>query len=265
MAPSTEPSGSRPKESRSFLAEATSLLAHDLNNQLALLLANLEFLDEFTRELPDQDPDVRDTVTVSQASLQHMMNLVRNMTDIARMEDPGLTPSPVATDVVRLVQGTVREYRPLHDRGEVKMRVECPDILRAEVDPVLLRRIAHNLISNGRRFVDKDGVVRVTAALERTGTNGPDTPGGNGDVLVFSVANTGPAIAPERRETLFNKYRVNPDGRIARGMGLYFCRLACEAHGGTLALSEEADFPTVFTARLACGGVENDETYADDY
>jgi hypothetical protein len=36
-------------------------------------------------------------------------------------------------------------------------------------------------------------------------------------------------------------------------MGLYFCRLACEAHGGTIKLSHDADFPTMFTARFACG------------
>jgi two-component system, OmpR family, heavy metal sensor histidine kinase CusS len=112
------------------------------------------------------------------------------------------------------------------------------------VDATLLRRVAHNLVSNARRFVDKNGVVRVACALEAV----PD-----GQDVVLTVANSGPGIPPERRPTLFDKYRVNPDGRVARGMGLYFCRLACEAHGGSITLSEDADFPTVFIARFACG------------
>ncbi len=234
----------RPKEPRSFLSEATSLLAHDLNNQLALLLANVEFLDEFFGGQADLDADVRETLSISQAALQHMMTLVRNMSDIARMEDPGLRPAPTATDLTRMVRSVAREHRSLHDRGAMKMVVECPDGLRAEVDPTLVRRVAHNLVANGRRFVERDGTVRVTAALQ---------PAQDGQDLVLTVANTGPPIPEERHATLFDKYRLNPDGRVARGMGLYFCRLACEAHGGSIGLSHDADFPTLFTARFACG------------
>ena len=241
---SSSSSPPRAKEPRSLLSEATALLAHDLNNQLALILANIEYLDEYVREHGNLDPDINETVATSQAALQHMMTLVRNMTDIARMEDPGLHPAPVATDVAKLVRAVVREHRPLHERGAVQMRVECPEVLRAEVDPVLVKRIAHNLLSNSRRFVDKDGAVRVTAALEVAPAE---------QVLVLTVSNTGQPISPERHETLFDKYRLNPDGRIARGMGLYFCRMACEAHGGSMSLSRDDEFPTVFSARLLCG------------
>jgi signal transduction histidine kinase len=240
------PPPGRGREPRSLVAEATALLAHDLNNQLALMLANVEFLDESLHDGREVDPEILETVTTTQASLQHMMALVRNITDISRMEDPGLHPTPVATDVAKLVRGVVRDHRPLQDRGAVTVLVECPDLLRAEVDPLLVKRVAHNLLTNARRHLNRDGTVRVVAALEPAGDAG-------GDVLVLSVANTGPAIPLERRATLFEKYRVNPDGRLARGMGLYFCRLACEAHGGTMSLSEEPEFPTVFTARLACG------------
>jgi two-component system heavy metal sensor histidine kinase CusS len=246
MSSSPTPPGGRGKEPRSLVAEATGLLAHDLNNQLALMLANVEFLDETLRERADQDPEILDTLTTTQASVQHMMSLVRNMTDVARMEDPGLHPTRAATDVAKLVRGVVREHRPLHDRGAVTMLVECPDTLRAEVDSLLVKRIAHNLVANARRFVNKEGTVRLVAALEPAS-------GGAAGMLLVSVANSGPGIPAERHATLFDKYRVNPDGRLARGMGLYFCRMACEAHGGNISLSEEPGFPTVFTARVGCG------------
>lgn len=242
--PGSPGSGSRGREPRSPLAEATALLAHDLNNQLALLLANHEFLEEMFGGRDDVDPDVRETLTTSQAALQHMMTLVRNMSDISKMEDPGLRPMAASTDLARLVRAVVREHRPLYDRGAVELSVVCPDVLRADVDALLVKRIAHNLMSNARRFVQRDGAVRVTAALETV----PE-----GEDLVLTFSNNGPPIATERRTGLFDKYRMNPDGRLARGMGLYFCRLACEAHGGSIALSRDGDFPTVFIARLACG------------
>lgn len=239
----------RAKEPRSFVAEAAAMLAHDLNNQLALMLANLEYLEEFARDRADLPADVRETVSTSQACLQHMMTLVRNVTDISRMEDPGIHPAPVVTDVARLVNAVVREHRPLHDRGVVQWRVDCPQILRAETDPMLLRRMAHNLVANARRFVDKNGTVRVTLQLEGEGA---------GQALVLTVSNTGQAISPDRHETLFDKYRVNPDGRLARGMGLYFCRLASQAQGGSISLSADSEFPTVFTIRLPCGPRQSD-------
>lgn len=245
--PSSSPGG-RGKEPRSLVAESTALLAHDLNNQLALMLANVEFLDETLHERGEMDPEIIETISTTQAAVQHMMTLVRNMTDIARMEDPGLHPAPAATDIGKLVRGVVREHRPLHDRGAVTIRLECPEVLKAEVDGLLLKRIAHNLVANARRYVDKGGTVRLAAGIEHAPTDGA-----GGQVLVLTVANSGPPVAPERRTTLFDKYRINPDGRLARGMGLYFCRMACEAHGGGLTLSDDAEFPTVFTARLKCG------------
>ena len=226
-----------------MVAEATSLLAHDLNNQLALMLANFEFLDESLRERGALDEEVSDTLSISQASLQHMMSLVRNMTDIARMEDPGIQAAPVATDVARAVRGVIREYRPLHDRGEVDIQIDCPDVLRAEVDPLLLKRITHNLVANARRFVDKNGRIRVTVRMTDEG----------GPFLDLTVANSGTRIEEERRPTLFEKYRLTADGRVTRGMGLYFCRLACEAHGGSLAVVDDPEFATVLAARLGCG------------
>jgi two-component system heavy metal sensor histidine kinase CusS len=234
----------RPKEARSFVAEAAAMLAHDLNNQLALLMANFEYLEEFARDRADLPADLHDTVSTSQACLQHMLTLVRNVSDISRMEDPGIHPAPVATDVARLINSVVREHRPLHDRGVVQWSVECPQILRADTDPMLLRRMAHNLVANARRFVDKNGTVRVTLKMENDGA---------AQTLVLTVANTGQAISPERHETLFNKYRVTPDGRLERGLGLYFCRLAAQAQGGSIALSQEEPFSTVFTIRLSCG------------
>ena len=226
-----------------MIAEATSLLAHDLNNQLALMLANFEFLDERLRERGPVDPEVSDTLSISQASLQHMMSLVRNMTDIARMEDPGIQAAPVATDITRMVRGVVREYRSLHDRGEVALQVDCPDVLRAEVDPLLFKRITHNLVANARRFVDKNGRIRVTVRMTDEG----------GPFLTLTVANSGTRIEEERRPTLFEKYRLTADGRVTRGMGLYFCRLACDSHGGSLAVVDDPEFATMLVARVACG------------
>ena len=60
--------------------------------------------------------------------------------------------------------------------------------------------------------------------------------------LVITIANTGPRIPEHLRPTLFEKYVKGSDGKAQTGMGLYFCRVACEAHGGTVSLVPDRDF-----------------------
>jgi sensor histidine kinase regulating citrate/malate metabolism len=69
-------------------------------------------------------------------------------------------------------------------------------------------------------------------------------------VLRIGVGNTGQPIPPERRSGLFAKYSTGGDGKSQRGMGLYFCRLACEAHGGQIAITDHETYQTYFAIDL---------------
>ncbi len=81
----------------------------------------------------------------------------------------------------------------------------------------------------------------MTGEMDTTG----ETP-----VLLIRIKNTGPIISADLRAGLFAKYRKGTDRKSQSGMGLYFCRLACEAHGGAIALIDVPDFQTCFEIRL---------------
>ena len=72
--------------------------------------------------------------------------------------------------------------------------------------------------------------------------------------MVLEVGNTGPAIPPEIRGLIFEKYgqlrRRTGSPRIDLGLGLYFCRLALEAHGGRIHVEERPELPTTFVIDL---------------
>ncbi len=97
-------------------------------------------------------------------------------------------------------------------------------------DPRLPRRVLENVVGNARRFIDESGVIAVE--VERVG-----------DRAVVSISNDGPSIPPDLRARLFEKATGEDKGRQAstRGLGLYFCKLVVEAHGGTIRV---ADPPT---------------------
>jgi signal transduction histidine kinase len=109
-----------------------------------------------------------------------------------------------------------------------------------EVDADLVGRVVENLIENGLRYTRPRGNLLVVTTDE-------------GTHLEIRVANDGPPIPDAARAHIFEKYgQAQTPGatRINRGLGLYFCRVAAEAHGGTIALVDEPSMTTCFCLRL---------------
>lgn len=233
--------GEQADHMRVLAAEAAALLAHDLNNGLAVVKANLEYLTDCVVQTPSYDEEAADSAAGAKRALSKMITLVRNFVDIARMEDAVLKPARADVTVAEVISSVAEIHQPRKAISALGLELAIPDGLKAHVDPVLLERILHNLLNNSMRYVNKNGRVRVTAGLD------DDV---RGQSLIVTVSNTGPAIPSELRATLFDKYTVGQDRKAQSGMGLYFCRLASEAHGGSIALIDDPDFATCFRVSL---------------
>jgi signal transduction histidine kinase len=200
-------------------AEAAAMLAHDLNNGLAVAVSNIEFVTSGDVALPDDEAQaLRSTL----GALRRMSGLVANFVDIARFEDAAVKPR--VTDVV--VDALLRDVIDVHANApalaqrRIQWEVKCEPELVARFDPALVERVLHNLVGNASRYCATGGLISLSSAPAKEG---------GVELVVF---NTGPAIPGELAEQLFSKYARGKQGR--RGLGLYFCKLACEAHGGTI-------------------------------
>lgn len=223
---------------RLFAAEAAALLAHDLNNGLSIASANMQFIDEELREAGG-DQELIEASSAGRRALRRMIGLVANFVDISRLEDAALQVVRFPTKIGDLLTSTGQ----IHETSRTDIAglfVECDSDLVCEIDPMLTERVLHNLLNNATRYVNEGGRILVRATLED-----------EGDTLCISVANTGAGIAPEKRDILFDKYGKADDGKSQRGMGLYFCKLACEAHGGSIRVEESDDFATIFMIELS--------------
>jgi signal transduction histidine kinase len=227
---------------RLYAAEAAALLAHDLNNGLCIAMANADYI----AGVPEVtvDPEVEDAASTVARTLRRMSILVRNFVDIARSEDGALRPRTCATNVGDLLATAAAIHHP---RGRGKIELHCTAGLEAAVDPTLIERVVHNLLINAVRYVEDGGRVRLAARRDPSRFTGAGWTAGD---LVITIANTGPRIPDHVRPTLFEKYVAGPDGKAQTGMGLYFCRLACEAHGGSVSLITDRDFATCFEIRI---------------
>jgi signal transduction histidine kinase len=195
-------------------AEAAAMLAHDLNNGLAVALSNISYVNESVQVGQDETQALRATL----AALRKMSGLVANFVDIARFEDAAVQPSSTMTNLRALIEEVVAVHSPT--TVGPRFEITCEPELAGFCDAALIERVLHNLVGNATRYVRKDGTIRVIAAGNAEGAC---------EVQVF---NTGPCVPEHLRQKLFGKYAKGTQGK--RGFGLYFCRLACEAHGGTI-------------------------------
>lgn len=195
-------------------AEASAMLAHDLNNGLAVALANMTYLEDVVELGADEASALSATIN----ALRRMSGLVANLVDIARFEDASVKPhlAPIG------VRGLISDVIGVHAVSERKLHfaVDATPELMAQFDGALIERVLHNLVGNAVRYCTEGGTIRVSARpYDEAGVE-------------IDVTNDGPAITDALRDRLFAKYAKGSNGK--RGFGLYFCRLACEAHGGTI-------------------------------
>jgi DNA-binding response OmpR family regulator len=213
--------------------EASALVAHDLNNGLAVSLNNLAYLVDVVKG----EPEVTDAIAATLRSVRRMSGLVANFVDIARFEDAAVKPTVTRTLVRELLQSVIDVHAP-SVAGGTKFEIACEPDLEGRFDSGLVERVLHNLFGNATRYCGANGTIKLGAA--------PPSDRGDGAVDI-RVSNTGPQIPENIRGTLFGKYVQGKGGK--RGMGLYFCRLVAEAHGGRIEYEARPDGPS-FVLRL---------------
>ena len=212
--------------------EANALLAHDLNNGLAVALSNLTYLLDSVKG----DAEQMDALTATLRTVRRMSGLVANFVDISRFEDAAVTPIVEQTLVHQLLASVIDVNAP--STNHVTFRIDCPQELVGRFDAGLVERVLHNLLGNAIRYCGRGGTVMIRARRWHEAEDGS---------VEILVTNTGPLVADGLRSNLFGKYVQGRGGR--RGMGLYFCRLVAEAHGGTISYEPQADGPG-FVVRL---------------
>lgn len=213
--------------------EASALLAHDLNNGLAVALGNLSYLLDVVKD----DPDAHEALGATIRSVRRMSGLVANFVDIARFEDAAVKPTTTTENVHALLESVLEVNASSVQKG-VEIRVDCPRDLEAQFDRGLVERVLHNLVGNSIRYCKPGGKIVIGAR------RWIDTEVGSVELV---IANTGPLVPENIRDNLFGKYVRGKGGK--RGMGLYFCRLVAEAHGGRIDYEPGEDGPR-FVVRL---------------
>lgn len=209
--------------------DLTHTLVHDLRDPLTGIMGALELLEIRLRSGSAPPADTVSLLDVARRSGDLMLEMVRSILDLSRLEEGRMPLEPRQVRLHAAVAECLEMQAPAASPRAVQLRQAVPPDLVAWADPSLLARVLQNLVGNAAAFAPSGGWVRVEASPD------PARPGG----VVVSVSDNGPGIPPEMQDRLFQKFETRKRGGRGTGLGLVFCRLAVEAHGGRIQARSE--------------------------
>ena len=213
------------------------LVVHDLRNPLSALLGNLELLRE---ELTDhKSKSVQEGLDDCAQLTTRVLSLVACILDVAELEAGDLRVDRAPVSIEELAQKAAARNASGVRLRDVRTEIEVPTTLKGNLDGELFERVLEHLFDNSVRYARRGGKVVVSAR---------ELPGG----LEIAVGNDGPPVPAAERDAIFGRHYKQEQRRatVHKGLGLYFCRLAVEAHGGTLGVETRGELGAVFVARI---------------
>jgi NtrC-family two-component system sensor histidine kinase KinB len=234
---------SRQIELEEMRQDLMAMLFHDLQSPLSNVIASLDLLID---EVPqDIDPAFPAMLDIAMRSSRRLQSLIRSLLDINILEAGLPLGERSQLSIVKLFDDVEEIQRPNMEKRNVELvrqlDGELPDVY---VEEDMIRRVLVNLIDNALRYSEANYNVSVGAFVE------PD----DSNLMRVTVRDHGIGIPEKYHQIIFNKWergQTNPASR-GLGLGLAFCRLAVEAHGGRIWVENAPGGGASFSFTLPC-------------
>ncbi len=213
-------------------------VSYELRTPLNAIVGFAQVLtDQYFGKLNERQLDHAQSIITAS---DRLVELINDILDLSSIEAGYLQLNPGEVDISALLhQVTALTHESIRSRG-VALSLDCPaGIGTVRGDERRLKQALLNLLSNAAKFTPKDGRILVSASRE------------NGKVL-FSVADTGIGIEPERQAEIFEPFTraSSGQGQAGAGLGLALVRRLIELHGGKVALDSQPGTGTTVTVTL---------------
>ena len=214
--------------------DLTHTMVHDLRNPLTGISTALQLLDSKLEGVIT--PAQHRLFEIAANSTQKMVDLVNSILDLSRLEKGRMPLDPEPVSLPDILAETLRLQSPLSAAKKLHMETEVvPTLPLAWADGELISRVLQNLIGNAIKFTPAGGTITIAAQqLDGTATEDDRVRSPEEPLLRISVTDSGPGVPPELRDRLFQKFVEGEQQERGSGLGLAFCKLAVEAHGGEI-------------------------------
>lgn len=200
-----------------------TMLFHDLQSPLGNVISSLELL---TYELPaDSSPALLEMVEIAMRSSGRLQTLIRSLLDINQLEAGHPITEQNRVRIEALVEDAWEIVRPSYEKRKMPFcRLLTPDLPEVYVQADMIRRVLVNLLDNAIKYSPDSPQVTLEVRPY------------DAENLLISVADRGEGVPEMLRTAVFEKFRRIKTDTYSKGLGLglAFCRLAVEGHGGQI-------------------------------
>jgi len=199
-----------------------SFLVHDLKNPVNAI--------DLQAQLVQRDRDAGDRAHRAAAKIRDeghsQVRMITTMLDVIKADEGQLGPAREHIDLRSLIAEVIETMSVHAVAVNVALVNDC-SALTLHADPNLVRRILENLVENAIRYSPEGGQVRVTIACVDLG-------------IEMRVIDGGQGVPVDQRTRVFERFESGATTRSNRGLGLAFCKLAVEAHGGRIWIEDSS-------------------------
>jgi signal transduction histidine kinase len=225
------------KELDALRDDMTAMIYHDIRSPLGNIVSSLELMDGMMPE----DETLQTMLNIAKNSTGRIQRLVNSLLDINRLEAGQQIVDQHAIDPLVLVRESLRDVEPAAAGRQQKLENKATSVLPLIwVDVDMIHRMFINLLENAIKYTPVGGQIEI----------GAQTSGGAS--VKFWVRDNGPGVSAADRDRIFDKFtrlrgNNSPSGL---GVGLAFCKLAVQGHGGQIWVESELGSGTTFWLTL---------------
>ena len=223
----------------SFLAT----MSHEIRTPMNAVLGTLELL-----RLTRLDADQAQSLDIVRDSAKSLLRIIDDILDFSKIEAGKLEIKPEATSVGAVLESVYLVYAGVASAKNLLLKKRVDDRISPAVhaDPLRLRQILNNFLSNALKFTDKGSIEMQVRLLDRSGDR---------EVLEFSVRDTGIGITPENQARLFQPFMQAEADTTRRfggtGLGLTICLRLAQLMEGEITMQSEPGLGTTMTFTVA--------------
>ena len=209
-----------------FKQGMTSMIVHDLKNPLNSILSRTH-----------APPSEKETQYIRQSGSQ-MLNMVMNILDVGKFEDTRMELDLTPCSLMKMVLFAWNQVAFLAKEKEIKKITEIPATAQTLADKDILKRVLENLLTNAIKYSPVNSTIHIRLTQGEEGFHR------------LEVVDQGTGIPADKLGTVFEKFgqvAARKSGSVrSTGLGLTFCKLAIEAHGGEIGVESEIGVGSTF-------------------
>lgn len=229
--------------------EFSQLIIHDLRSPLTAVTSSVSLLSEIIPPENEFSAIIAKTAGSSQRAIRKLLNRVDSLLDISRMKSGQMSLHLEVAQIGPLLDNVCTELEPLAHDLDITIKPLLPDdqpwLL---IDPEKIERVLLNLVDNALKFSPRSTSINIQMQVSE-------------EQVCMQVIDSGPGIPESERQSIFDRFVQiqNQPVRHRRGsgLGLNFCKLAIEAHGGRIWIEANPAGGSIFAFTLPLSNTDN--------